>query len=46
MLWSYAVVWMVVFVYLLRLVRLHRGIEESLARVERAVAAATPKDVG
>jgi CcmD family protein len=46
MLWAYAVVWIVVFGYVLRLVRLHRGVEESLARVERAVAAATPKDAG
>jgi CcmD family protein len=37
MLAAYAVVWLVVFGYVFRLVRMHRGVEASLARLERAV---------
>jgi CcmD family protein len=44
MLAAYAVVWLALFGYVFRLVRLHRSIEDDLTRVERAVAAGPPKD--
>jgi CcmD family protein len=37
---AYAIVWLVVFGYVFHLVRLHRGVEDNLTRVERAVGAA------
>jgi CcmD family protein len=40
MLAAYAFVWLAVFGYGFRLVRLHRSIEAELGRVERAVEAA------
>ncbi|HEX4352206.1 MAG TPA: CcmD family protein [Polyangiales bacterium] len=43
MLAAYAVVWLAVFGYVFRLVRLHRNIEVELARVERAVDSAAGK---
>ena len=43
MLAAYAVVWLVVFGYVFRLVRLHRGLEDNLNRVERAVGAGQGK---
>ena len=44
MLAAYAVVWLAVFGYVFRLVRLHRTLEDNLTRVERAVAAGPAKD--
>jgi CcmD family protein len=44
MLAAYAVVWLAIFGYGFRLVRLHRSIEDNLSRVERAVLAAGSKD--
>ena len=44
MLIAYAVVWVAVFGYVFRLVRLHKGLEDNLSRVERAVGAAGGKD--
>jgi CcmD family protein len=35
---AYAVVWLALFGYVFRLVRLHRGVEDSMARLERAVS--------
>jgi CcmD family protein len=40
MLAAYAFVWLAVFGYVFRLVRLHRNIEVELARVERAIDSA------
>jgi CcmD family protein len=44
MLAAYAVVWVAVFAYVFRMVRLQRGIEDNLARLERAVANAPAKN--
>jgi CcmD family protein len=44
MLAAYAVVWLALFGYVFRLVRLHRSLEDNLTRVERAVAAGPAKD--
>jgi CcmD family protein len=44
MLAAYAAVWIAVFGYVLRLVRLHRSLEDNLTRVERAIAAGPAKD--
>ena len=40
MLVSYAIVWLLVFGYVFRLSRLQRGVEGSLERLERTLAAA------
>jgi CcmD family protein len=40
MLAAYAFVWLAVFGYVFRLVRLHRNVEVELARVERAIDSA------
>ena len=37
---GYAIVWIVVFAYVFRLLRLHRNLEGDLHRVERAIGAA------
>jgi CcmD family protein len=41
MLAAYAVVWLALFGYVFRLVRLQRGLEDNLTRVEQAVANAS-----
>jgi CcmD family protein len=38
MLAAYAVVWLVVFFYVFRMVRLQRGVEDNLSRLERSLA--------
>ena len=42
MLAAYAVVWLAVFVYVLRMVRLQRGMEDSLSRLERSIGSGGP----
>lgn len=37
MLAAYAVVWLAVFIYVFRMVRLQRGMEDSLSRLERSI---------
>jgi CcmD family protein len=44
MLAAYAVVWLVLFGYVFRMVRLQRGVEDNLERLERAVGSAAPHD--
>jgi CcmD family protein len=46
MLAAYAVVWLAVFGYVFRLVRMHRSIEDELSRVERAIETASSKGAG
>jgi CcmD family protein len=44
MLAAYAIVWLAVFGYVFRLVRLHRSVEVNMARLERAVNSAPVQD--
>ena len=37
MLAAYAVVWLAVFIYVFRMIRLQRGMEDSLSRLERSI---------
>jgi CcmD family protein len=41
MLAAYAVVWLAVFFYVFRMVRLQRGVEDNLSRLERSLAHTT-----
>jgi CcmD family protein len=41
MLAAYAVVWLAVFFYVFRMVRMQRGVEDNLSRLERSLAHTT-----
>ena len=45
MLAAYAVVWLAVFFYVFRMVRLQRGVEDNLSRLERSLAHTTDSKV-
>jgi CcmD family protein len=45
MLAAYAVVWLCVFFYVFRMVRLQRGVEDNLSRLERSLAHTTDSKV-